>query len=545
MTEVPPSDVVGADGRRVRLGRKLGQGGEGAVFEIEGEEGLAAKIFRAPLAAERAEKIRVMARLRSEQMEAQAAWPNELLSLSSGEPIGLSMARVGDSHDIHQLYNPRSRRVAFPGADWRFLVEVAANLACAFAAVHDTSSVIADVNHGGILVGQDGRVRLIDCDSFQVQASGRVFPCDVGVPAFTPPELQGRSFAGLVRSADHDNFGLAVLVFLLLFMGRHPFAGRFRGPDDMTIERAIAEHRFAYGKDRQAAKMEPPPGAPLLAIVSPPLAALFEKAFAADAARSGRPTAQEWATGLDRMQGELARCDADRAHWHWLGLERCPWCAMEAATGMPLFSDTISPMAASLFDLPDFWRQVLAVEHPGPAPKADWSGKVVTSADVRAFRRWWIFHTPIALLIALVPVGLIFAVDAPGVAALLALIAAIPLFIMARKALRSVGDASSLLQWMLHCRSEWEAVRREWDAKAGPAAFEAKRRELDALRATWEATTDLAERQAVEGRMRRALGELQQIRGEILFARTSLKEKCEQAHRAYLQSEVDLKAIQS
>jgi len=42
--ETPPPIVVDAEGRVLRLGRKLGQGGEGAVFELEGEPALAAKI---------------------------------------------------------------------------------------------------------------------------------------------------------------------------------------------------------------------------------------------------------------------------------------------------------------------------------------------------------------------------------------------------------------------------------------------------------------------------------------------------------------------
>ena len=42
----PPPVVVDDTGRLLKLGRKLGQGGEGAVFELEGEPGMAAKIFR-------------------------------------------------------------------------------------------------------------------------------------------------------------------------------------------------------------------------------------------------------------------------------------------------------------------------------------------------------------------------------------------------------------------------------------------------------------------------------------------------------------------
>ena len=74
-----------------------------------------------------------------------------------------------------------------------------------------------------------------------------MFPCEVGVAHFTPPELAGRNLHELQRTTNHDCFGLAVLIFHLLFLGRHPYAGRFLGIEDMPIERAIHEHRFAFG----------------------------------------------------------------------------------------------------------------------------------------------------------------------------------------------------------------------------------------------------------------------------------------------------------
>lgn len=46
----------------------------------------------------------------------------------------------------------------------------------------------------------------------------------------------------------------------MLFMGRHPFAGRYLGSGEMPIPRAIKECRFAYGARRTAVQMEKPPG---------------------------------------------------------------------------------------------------------------------------------------------------------------------------------------------------------------------------------------------------------------------------------------------
>ena len=44
------------------------------------------------------------------------------------------------------------------------------------------------VNHGNALVGRDGTIVLIDCDSFQIAERTRIHTCDVGVPLFTAPE---------------------------------------------------------------------------------------------------------------------------------------------------------------------------------------------------------------------------------------------------------------------------------------------------------------------------------------------------------------------
>ena len=53
---------------------------------------------------------------------------------------------------------------------------------------------IADVNHGNLVVAQDGTVRLIDCDSLQVTRGGQTWYCPVGVGTHQLPRLhQGRA----------------------------------------------------------------------------------------------------------------------------------------------------------------------------------------------------------------------------------------------------------------------------------------------------------------------------------------------------------------
>src|SRR5260221_336565 len=74
-------------------------------------------------------------------------------------------------------------------------------------------------------ISQQALVRLVDCDSFQVIANGKAFLCEGYVDEYLSPELQGLSLSGLTRTENHDRFGLAVLIYQLLFVGRHPYQG--------------------------------------------------------------------------------------------------------------------------------------------------------------------------------------------------------------------------------------------------------------------------------------------------------------------------------
>jgi DNA-binding helix-hairpin-helix protein with protein kinase domain len=228
----------------LRLNHEIGRGGEGSVFELVGNSNHVAKIYTSPPDNKKVQKLLRMAETAAPTILKIAAWPNDVVVDKSDRVCGFTMSRITARRDIHELYSPKSRSAAFPDADFRFLVHVGANISRAFAAVHDQGHIIGDVNHGNVLVGSDGTVMLIDCDSYQIWNGQSAYTCDVGVPLFTPPELQGKSFRGLYRTKNHDAFGLAVIIFHLLFMGRHPFAGKYLGSGDMPIDKAIAEYRF-------------------------------------------------------------------------------------------------------------------------------------------------------------------------------------------------------------------------------------------------------------------------------------------------------------
>jgi hypothetical protein len=379
-------------GRPVPLGARLGRGGEGSVFAVIGDGARVAKVYHRLPPPERASKLATMVRLRSDPLLALAAWPLATLHSGPGGAVrGLLLPRA-EGRPIHILYGPKSRLAEFPAAGWDFLVATAANLARAFAVVHEHGQVIGDVNHGNALVSGRGTVRLIDCDSFQITAGSHRFLCEVGVGTHVPPELQGAPL-GVPRTANHDAFGLAVLVFQLLFLGRHPFSGRFLGPGDLPIERAIREHRFAYGREAAARRMRPPPGVPALEAASPAVAELFERAFApAGGEPAGRPDARRWEAALAELARRLRGCGSASGHRFWNGLAACPWCEAEELAGAWLFPAGAGGAGAS---------GVSASEAAGgSAAGAEWMGAPgrpgagAAGAPGRAFRE---STTPFAL----------------------------------------------------------------------------------------------------------------------------------------------------
>ncbi len=353
-------------GNVIVLGAELGRGGEGTVHEVASDRRLVAKVYIRAVDSEKAAKLRVMTQLGTPRISSFAAWPSATLHEGvSGATIGLLMPKVENHAEIHRLYNPRQRLAEYPSVDWTGLVRVAHNVSAAFEAVHADGHVIGDVNQGNVVVSREGLVRLIDCDSFQVKGSDKLYLCEVGVGHFTPPELQGRSFDVIVRTQQHDSFGLALLIFHLLFLGRHPYMGLYPGKD-MELEEAIREHRFAFGDEAGKWRLSPPPHSLRLADASRGIARLFESAFSPESARTGhgRPTASEWVTALKSLEAETRACNAVKGHKFHQSLTLCPWCAIEAQGGPMFFLGAVLAATGGRFDVDAIWREILALREP-------------------------------------------------------------------------------------------------------------------------------------------------------------------------------------
>jgi len=333
--------VLGVE--RASLKKWLGGKNDGDVYSLKGDPSRAVKIYKHGERQAREEKIRAAVSANLGQKTSLVAFPLQVATSNSGEFLGFSMPLMSDRREIQQLYNPKSRLHHYPDIDYRFVVRVAQNVARAVGAVQSLGSnasqkvscVIGNLNHSGLLVAKDATVALINADRFQYTINGKIHPNATGVPEYTPPELLSNCFEDVLKTSMHTNFGLAVVIFHLLFMGRHPYAGRYNGPI-ISLSEAIARNRFAYSMSKQyATKTMPPNGALKMDCFPDAISQKFESAFGLNPEM--RPSAEDWIYALSGFEKALNQCAKVATHYYPTESKNCIWCNLRKDGSIDMF----------------------------------------------------------------------------------------------------------------------------------------------------------------------------------------------------------------
>lgn len=463
-------------GRQLALLRRIGRGGEGEVYLLEGAEQQAVKIYTGPPDANREAKVNAMVRSNLAQSTKLIAFPREIVTDRSGRFAGFSMRLVHGFHEIHQLCGPKSRKQHYPKADFRFLVRSATNAARAVGQAHHLRCVIGDLNESGLLVSSDATVALIDADSFQFESDKKTFPCLVGKPEFTPPELHGKSLRGVDRTPSHDHFGLAVIVFQLLFLGRHPYAGEIAR--ELSLEQMIAANLFAYSKRRKTG-VTPPGVLPSLDDFPTEIADAFERAFGLVPA--SRPSAAEWVDLLQRLESRLSRCRDNAMHLYPSSARSCPWCRVDLAAGSAVFGAAAArvaspPSGTTSLDVDQLWSQILAAVPPNLETLMPSSMPVITgpSREALAVKARSTKQRTIAIAIAIA--ALVAWTNIPGAALLW-------VGVLIFSFTRFVAPSADMGEWRARKAAidrEWHEQVTVWRDRLGVPAIVRLRRDLEA-----------------------------------------------------------------
>jgi len=328
--------VYDAHQQRLELAETVGHGGEAVVYRIAGQPDLLAKIYTPEPRANYPGKLDWMVNHTPENPtrafgHASLAWPGGLLFDSHRRLKGYWMPFIRHTVPMLEVFNPRRRVEVLPQFDRRYLLRTARNLAAALSALHRSGYVAGDLNESNVLVTPTALVTLIDTDSFQVheERSGVtvIHPCPVGKPEYTPPELQRKDLAEVVRQPDHDAFGLAVLIFQLLMEGSHPFRAQWLAAGDPPpLEVRIANGAFPY-VDAPAYPVLPPKNALGIETLHPWLVELFRRGFV-EGHRDPRyrPGPDLWVRALNEAERAQVLCSA--GHYYSSHLKTCPYCAL-------------------------------------------------------------------------------------------------------------------------------------------------------------------------------------------------------------------------
>ena len=348
----------------ITLGRELGAGGEGAVFDIRDQPDVVVKIYHPERRTSNVfKKLELMIQYppRAEDEHSghlYVAWPKHLIYDSADNAIGFAMPKVNKKNSLFDYYNPSRRKKNAQHVNYASLCNVAQSLAKSLDELHGRGYVVGDINESNAYIVEDDYVTLIDSDSFQVKdyqtTPNTIYRCIVGKPEYTPPELQGMSFKTTDRAPFHDRFALAVAIYQLLMEGSHPFRGIYQGAGEPPkVEAYISRGYFLHSKSRNVPLSPTPASVPWDSLHSN-IKELFIRCFDKGHTNpQSRPEPKEWSIALEQTMKDLRQCNVNPNHWYFgnklnnaSGMG-CTWCA-RPIEAFPIQYKTTSPVSASV-----------------------------------------------------------------------------------------------------------------------------------------------------------------------------------------------------
>ena len=271
------------------------------------------------------------------------AWPLDIL-YDNGKFVGFIMPNAKGTYEFHEIMWT-DKQTQFRHYDYNRSIAVACNLALTVNYVHSKGYVIGDMNIKNFRFDRECHVIVLDVDSFDVtdKQTGAHYKCCVGCPDVLAPELQGLRLdterAKFTKQTDY--FSLAILIFMFLMNGSHPFnapkittaSGYSSSASDNGIMLDIANGNCPYVRLNTGRQV--PKYAPDYVMIPAVVQELFRRTFnytqsTATQAISRRATAEEFAKVLYMfLQREKTTCPSDSRHLYITRLSYCPFCAAD------------------------------------------------------------------------------------------------------------------------------------------------------------------------------------------------------------------------
>lgn len=230
--------VFTEDNLEITLGESIKEGGEGEVFYTN-EKGYVAKIYHKDKLTLR-NKFKIEAIIDSEIKINEVCFPTKALYNKEREFVGYLMP-LAKGKPLESIFRGRiGMQRHFPNWKRIDLVNLSITIFSVIKKLHKLGILIGDLNGYNILVCSPSEVYFVDTDSYQINN----FPCPVGTPEFTPPELQGKEYKDFLRTPYNEYFALAVLLFRIMMLGLNPYS--HKGGEGIAANIASGNFSFPF-----------------------------------------------------------------------------------------------------------------------------------------------------------------------------------------------------------------------------------------------------------------------------------------------------------
>ncbi len=314
-----------------KVGRELGQGGEGYVYEVHREGGrpLALKWYK-PQCATPAQKAALTMLVEQGAPHPRFLWPLSLGHVAGEPSFGYVMPlRPSRFMEMAYLVSGRTPEGKELVTSFAAVISLCRQLADSFLRLHSRGLCYRDISFGNVAFDPEtGDACICDNDNVGIDnGGGRI----LGTPFFMAPEVVSDTTLRTMPNTDTDRHSLAVLLFYALCVG-HPLEGR-RTETGLRDASWLMRHfgtdpLFTFDPDDDSNRPVEGTVQAYWDIYPAFVREAFTRAFTEGLRDPGsRVTESEWIKVADRLADSMIQCAQCGATNFWDESDPSPSCA--------------------------------------------------------------------------------------------------------------------------------------------------------------------------------------------------------------------------
>ncbi|MEB3882003.1 protein kinase [Lyngbya sp. CCY1209] len=317
--------VVDQLGTVYQLSQKLGQGGQGVVYAVEGGR-RAVKILNKTSQTER-DRLRRQLQL-VQQLDLKGLNIARPLEMLKPPRVGYVMELLTDMMPISKLSNyPQNVNCIvewyLEGGGLKRRLLLLAQCAETLSQLHGKGLVYSDPSENNVFVSCDVNhhiIRLIDADNLHYQSNHST--SGVYTPRYGAPELvNGKSGVNTLT----DAYAFAVIAFQTLSLV-HPLIGDLVNEGEPELEQEALEGQLPWIDHPEDRRNSTQTGFPRKIVLSPQLQELCQRCFGEGLLQpQKRPGLGQWVEALYSASDNTLHCPNCQSTYYW-NQKICPWC---------------------------------------------------------------------------------------------------------------------------------------------------------------------------------------------------------------------------